>query len=185
MALSYQMAEPEPQDPAKVEEFIELLTRHDRMLTGYVMSLVASATDAQDILQDTKMALWRSMARFQSGTNFGAWARKTALNRILAYRKKKGRENQRLWFTDECYEMLAQDYEDNSDDFAEKSQQLKTCISKLQPAHREILVLRYFRDSSVEDVAARVERTVEATYRVLSRIRLALRKCMTKAQPVQ
>lgn len=165
-----------------MEEFIELLTRHDQMLTGYVMSLVASAADAQDILQDTKMALWRSMAKFQSGTNFGAWARKTALNRILAYRKKKARENQRLWFTDECYEMLAEEYEEQTDDFAEKSRQLKQCIAKLQPAHREILVLRYFRDSSVEDVAARVERTVEATYRVLSRIRLALRKCLTANQ---
>ncbi|MGB0580736.1 MAG: sigma factor-like helix-turn-helix DNA-binding protein [Limisphaerales bacterium] len=77
--------------------------------------------------------------------------------------------------------MLAEEYEETSDKFAEKSQQLKTCIAKLQPAHREILILRYFKDSSVEDVAARVERTVEATYRVLSPIRLALRKCMTQA----
>ncbi|MGB0580737.1 MAG: sigma factor [Limisphaerales bacterium] len=90
------MAEPESPNPAKVEEFIELLTKHDQMLTGYVMSLVYRTADAQDILQDTKMALWRSMARFQSGTNFGAWARKTALHRILAYRKKKGVENKRL-----------------------------------------------------------------------------------------
>jgi RNA polymerase sigma-70 factor, ECF subfamily len=173
------MADTEQPDPAKVEEFIELLTRHDNMLTGYVMSLVASAADAQDILQETKMALWRSMASFESGTNFGAWSRKTALYRVMAYRKKKGRENQRLWFSDECYEMLAEDYEAEPENFAEQSQQLKTCIAKLQPAHREILVLRYFRESSVEDVAARVERTVDATYRVLSRIRLALRKCMT------
>jgi RNA polymerase sigma-70 factor, ECF subfamily len=179
------MSDSEEHDPARVEEFIELLTRHDQMLTGYVMSLVPSAADSQDILQETKMALWRSMASFQSGTNFGAWARKTALYRVMSFRKKKGRENQRLWFTDECYDMLAADYETAPNDFAEKSRQLKACIAKLQPAHREILVLRYFRESSVEDVAARVERTVEATYRVLSRIRMALRKCLltTSSKP--
>lgn len=162
----------------RIEEFIELLGKHDQGLTAYVMSLVPSSADAQDILQDTKMALWRSMDRYEAGSNFGAWARKTALNRVMNWRKKKGRENQRLWFTDECYELLAEDYEPVSDQGVEQSQKLKTCITRLQPAHREILVLRYFRDSSVEDVAARVERTVEATYRVLSRIRLALRKCM-------
>ena len=172
------MPENEPADPSKVEEFIVLLTQHDPMLTNYVMAMVPSAADAQDILQETKVALWRSIDKFQTGTNFGAWARKTALYRILDYRKRKARENKRLWFTYECYELLAEEYETSPADFSGRSDKLKECIGKLQPAHREIVVLRYFRDTSVEEVAARVERTVDATYRVLSRIRLALRKCI-------
>ena len=163
-----------------MEEFIELLTRHDAALTRYVMSLVPSAVDVQDILQETKMALWRSMNSFEPGTNFGAWARKTALYRVLDYRKRKGRENQRLWFSDECIELLAEEQEAHPESLEDHSQQLRACISKLQPQHREIVVLRYFRDSSVEEVALRVKRSVEATYRVLSRIRLQLRECMTR-----
>ncbi len=161
-----------------MEAFIELLTRHDAGLTAYVMSLVPSASDAQDILQETKVALWRSFEKFEPGTNFGAWARKTALHRVLDYRKRKGREGKRLWFTDECYERLAEEYEVDPEVREQRSHRLRDCIGKLQPQHREILILRYFREASIEDVAARVERTVEATYRVLSRIRLALRKCM-------
>jgi len=168
-----------PEDPARMEEYIQLLTQHDQALTAYVMTLVPSSSDAQDILQDTKIALWRSFDTFESGTNFAAWARKAALFRILDYRKRKGRESKRLWFTDEVYERLAEDFETDADAREQQGDQLKACITKLQPQHREILVLRYFRDSSIEDVAARVERTVEATYRVLSRIRLALRKCIT------
>ncbi len=163
-----------------MEEYLGHLTACDQGLTAYVMTLVPSSSDAQDILQETKLALWRSFDSFEPGTNFGAWARRTALNRILDYRKRKGRESRRLWFTDRCCEMLAEEYEATSPEIREEQgHRLRECIARLQPRHREILVLRYFRDSSVEDVAARVDRTVDATYRVLSRIRLALRKCLT------
>lgn len=165
--------------PAEMEAFIGLLSEHDQALTGYVMSLVPSRSDAQDILQETKVALWRSFVSFEPGSNFGAWARRAALNRILDFRKRKGRENKRLWFTDECYELLASDYEISTGHREDQLEHLKACISKLQPSHREILVLRYFRERSVEDVAGRIERSVEATYRALSRIRLTLRKCLS------
>jgi len=176
------VTESKNRDSAQVEAFIKLLTEHDRNLTTYVMSLVPSSDDAQDILQETKMALWRSMDSFEAGTNFGAWARKTAFYRILDYRKRKGLEKQRLLFSESCYELLSDDYETHADALEEQCEKLRICIAKLSQRHREILVLRYFRESSVEEVATRVNRSLVATYRVLSRIRLALRNCVLSTQ---
>lgn len=164
-----------------MQAFIELLAKHDQSLIAYVMTLVPSYSDAQDILQETKVALWRSFASYESGTNFGAWARKAALHRVLDFRKRKAREHNRLWFSDECYERISADFEATADFRDQQSERLRACIEKLPPGHREILVRRYFNEATVEDVAAWVDRTVEATYRVLSRIRLALRKCLTTA----
>jgi len=169
-----------PDGGEKMEAFIELLARHDQSLSAYVMTLVASSADARDILQETKIALWRSFSDFKPGTNFGAWARKTALHRILDHRKRTAREKDRLWFSTQCIERLAEDFEPEAELREQQGHQLRECIKKLQKPHQEILTLRYFRDASVEDVAARVGRTVDATYRVLSRIRLALRKCLQK-----
>lgn len=176
------MSDSAKQETADVEAFIRLLALHERALTMYVVSLVPSSSDAQDILQETKIALWRSMDSFEMGSNFGAWARKTAFYRILDYRKRKGREKDRLCFTDKCYELLSQDYEARADALEERREKLRDCIVKLSPRHREILTLRYFRDASVEEVATRVSRSVDATYRVLSRIRLALRTCINSKQ---
>ncbi|QGJ68783.1 RNA polymerase subunit sigma [Planctomycetales bacterium 10988] len=170
-----------PEPLADAEVFIEMLSRHDQSLSSYVMSLVPCSSDAQDILQETKLALWRSFDQYQHGTDFRAWARKAALNRVLDYRRRKAREGDRLWFTDRCYELLSEEFEKDPHLRSERLDQLRRCIKKLQPRHQQILVMRYFRDSTVEDVAAKVDRTVEATYRVLSRIRLALRKCMTES----
>jgi DNA-directed RNA polymerase specialized sigma24 family protein len=132
------MPETEPTDPAKVEEFIVLLSQHDPMLTNYVMAMMPDAADAQGLWRETKLALWRSMHRFQHGTNFGAWALKTALCRILDFRKQKARENKRIWFTDECNELLAEEYEAKPGEYFGRSEKLKECIGKLQPSHRKI-----------------------------------------------
>jgi len=168
-------------EPKSTEEFIELLTREDQAITAYVMSMVPSSTDAQDILQETKMTLWRSYSDFEPGTSFGAWARRVALHRILDFRKRKARESQRIWFSSEVYELLSQQFESDPEVRAKQLEMLRSCIRKLQTNHQQILTLRYFHDASVDEVAARVSRTVEATYRVLSRIRLALKKCMAEA----
>ena len=168
-----------PSDP-RTEQFIELLALHDPVITAYVMSLVPSNSDAQDILQETKVALWRSFEKFETGTNFAAWARRTALNRVLDYRRRKGRESKWLWFSDHCYELLSEEFEAGIDRRKENANHLRTCIAKLRPKHQQILTLRYFRDGTVEDVAAQVDRSVEAIYCVLSRIRMALRKCIAK-----
>lgn len=163
----------------RVEEFVDLLARHDVHLTSYVMSMVPSATDAQDILQDTKLALWRSFNDYESGTNFGAWARRAALHRILDFRKRKLRESKHLWFSDRCYELLAEEFESKPDLRDERILRLRECMAKLTQRNRQLLAIRYFQDSSIDDAAARVGRSVEATYRALSRIRLALRSCLS------
>ncbi|MCA9158782.1 MAG: sigma-70 family RNA polymerase sigma factor [Planctomycetales bacterium] len=162
-----------------VEVFVELLAQHDARLSSYVMSMVPTVAEAQDILQDTKLALWRSFNSYELGTDFGAWARRAALNRILDFRKRKSRENKHIWFSDQCYELLAEEFESKHDLREERMLRLKECIAKLTQRNRQLLIIRYFQDSSIDDAATRVGRSVEATYRALSRIRLALRNCLT------
>jgi len=171
-----------PDDFAREEErtelFIRLLAEHERRLAAYVMTFVPRVADAEDILQETKLALWRSFENFEIGTNFGAWARRAAFHRILDFRKRKGRESQRLCFSDSCYEQLAATFERGEERREAQAKELSRCLARLQPNHREIVSLRYLEGLSVEQIAGRVGRTVAATYRVLSRIRLALRDCV-------
>jgi RNA polymerase sigma-70 factor (ECF subfamily) len=52
--------------------YIELLAEYDRYLSGYVYNLIPNAADAEDVLQDIKVALWKAFDQYQEGTNFGA-----------------------------------------------------------------------------------------------------------------
>jgi alpha-L-rhamnosidase len=50
-----------------------------------VTGLIACPQDAQDILQEGKIVMWRQFHQFELGTNFAAWARKILFYQILAY----------------------------------------------------------------------------------------------------
>ena len=61
------------------------------------------------------------------------------------------------------------------------SQCLARCIERLPAEHRKLLQLRYSDGLAIEAIARQVERTGEAVYRALSRIRRALHDCVTHA----
>lgn len=164
--------------PDRAEEFVFLLARHERALGAYVMTMVPNAHDADDILQEAKVVMWRSFPGFKSGTNFGAWARKVAFHQVLAHRKRRQRD--RLDFTEEFLHAVAEEAERNAAALDLRERALQDCIAKLPPDHREVLHLRYHEGLRLEEMEQRLGRTVCATYRLLSRIRQVLHECVSK-----
>lgn len=164
--------------PDRAEEFVFLLARHERPLGAYVMTMVPHAQDADDILQEAKVVMWRNFARFQPGTNFGAWARKVAFHQVLAFRKRKHRD--RLDFSVDFLRTVADEAETGAEHLEQRERVLHECIAKLPADHRETLHLRYQENLSLEEMAARLGRTVGALYRLLSRVRHVLHDCVTK-----
>ncbi len=173
-----------PDSTADTEAYLRLLTQHDRWLATYVYSLVASTADAQDILQEVKVTMWKQFAKFEQGTNFRAWARKIATNQILNYRRAAQKlPNAQL--EEQFIEAVAAEIDRRAEVLDRKADALRLCLRKLPEAHRKIVVWRYFEDCGVEEIAAKSERSVEAVYRLLSRIRAVLNDCVSRqlAQP--
>lgn len=127
----------------RAEQFIQLLAEHERRLAAYVMTFVSSPSDADDILQETKMWLWRSFDQFEPGTSFAAWARQAAFYRIQQFVRKRGTEKKRLVFSDACLAQLAEAFEERAEHCSERIERLSKCVAKLSRKHRQILVLRY------------------------------------------
>ncbi|MBA4065835.1 MAG: RNA polymerase subunit sigma-70 [Isosphaera sp.] len=174
------MADPLPgRAPAdRVDEFVRLLAQNQRRLFVYVHTLVPHRDDADEVLQNTNLVLWREFGSFEPGTNFAAWACRVALNQVLAWRKKRQRD--RLQFSDEFLAVVAAETEDAADALEEQNRALAGCLEKLPAEQRELVRLRYTEGGSIEAVAATARRTVVATYRALSRARHTLHDCVTR-----
>ncbi len=164
-------------DSQDTEAFIRLLSEHERGLYLYVMTMTPLASDADDILQEAKVVMWRHFGDFKQGTNFGAWARKVAFFQVLAYRKRKQRD--RLCFSDKFVDLVAEEMEDQEEHLESRYKTLASCVAKLDPEHQRIVSLRYEGGESIESIAEAVGRTSGAVYRVLSRIRRALHSCVS------
>lgn len=160
----------------RAEAFIILLARHERQVATYVMTLVPHPADAEDILQQAKVVMWRHFDDFTTGTNFAAWAKKIAFHQILSYRRSRRRDPVQL--SDAFLTAVAEESDRAADALEERQRRLHGCVEKLLPEHRQILQLRYDERLGVEAVATRVGRSVAAVYRVLSRIRAHLQNCV-------
>src|SRR5262249_45691288 len=128
--------------PERGEAFVRLLGQNQRRLFLYVMSLVPNVGDAEEILQETNLVLWREFDRFRPGTNFAAWACKVALHQVLAWRKRRQRD--RLEFSPAFLEAVAEEAAAAADRLDERSAALARCIDQLPARHRGWLPLRYF-----------------------------------------
>jgi len=163
---------------SRVDEFVRLLAQNQRRLFVYVHTLVMNHADAEEVLQNTNLVLWREFGTFETGTNFAAWACRVAFNQVMAWRKKRQRD--RLQFSDDFLTAIASETHDAGDALEEQTAALAGCLAKLPTDQRELIRLRYSEEGTIEAVATRVKRTVEATYRALSRIRHTLHECMTR-----
>lgn len=165
-------------DSDRTTEFLTLLTQHDRALGVYVYSLVSPNADADDILQQTKMVMWRNFDQFEPGTNFLAWARKVAFNQILTYRRQRKRDH--LPLSEETLEAIGHEVSRLSEQGDERREALRECLRKLPGEQRKLVLLRYYEDLDIDHIAARVSSTAGAVYRALSRVRFVLLECVEK-----
>jgi RNA polymerase sigma-70 factor (ECF subfamily) len=164
--------------PDRAEEFVFLLARHERALGAYVMTMVPHPHDADDILQEAKVVMWRHFGKFETGTNFGAWARKIAFHQVLAHRKRRQRD--RLDFSDDFIRAVADEAEHSAAHLERREHALQDCVSQLPVEHREVVRLRYHEGLPLEELESRLGRTVCAIYRQLSRVRQVLHECVSK-----
>lgn len=164
--------------PDKTTEFLELLTAHDRALGLYVHGLVPRDAAAEDILQQTKLLMWKHFAEFTRGTNFLAWARKIAFNQILTHRRHKKREH--LPLDEEALEALGHAVSELAQEASPRHEALRVCLGRLPTEHRQLVNLRYFEELEIDQIAAKVRRTEAAVYRALSRVRMTLMECVQR-----
>ncbi len=102
----------DPLQRKREQDFIRLLTESERDLSMYLYRMVPFHSDAQDIMQNARLILWENFDRFEPGTNFGAWARKTIFHQVLAYRKKSKRSQ---WLSAAALEKLSHDMDAQDD----------------------------------------------------------------------
>ncbi len=162
--------------PERVDAFVRLLGQHQQRVYLYVLTLLPKRSDAEEVMQEANLVLWREFEKFQAGTNFLAWACKVAFHQVLAWRKRKQRD--RLEFSDAFLDAVSREAGDAAERLEERAEALSQCMENLQAPHREMLRLRYGESYSIEALAGKVGRPVDAAYRALSRIRQALHECV-------
>ena len=164
--------------PESDREFVQEFTRVQRRLYLYILSQVGRPTDAEEILQETNLVIWRKSRQFELGTNFFAWSSRIAMYEVLKFRERRGRE--KLRFSREFVETIAVEAAESGEYWEARRAALAVCLDKLRPRDRELIEQRYAEGESGIQVAEQLGRPINSVYQSLGRIRRSLLECINR-----
>lgn len=160
------------------EAFVQLLTEAQRNVHAFIFSLCHHSASAKDILQETNLTLWRKAEDFTEGTDFTAWACRTAYYHVLNYRRRQSREH--LVLDEEVLDYLAERQEIRAESGDRRLEALQLCLTKLPDSQRDLLEQRYAPGASVQAMAVTIGKSEGALSQALFRIRAVLQQCIEK-----
>jgi len=158
------------------EPFLVLVTGAQRMLHAFILRLVPSLTDADDILQETNLVLWSKQSEFTPGSDFRAWAFRIARFQVMAYRKRQSLD--RLVFGDELIDRLASLGQHRRESLDDKRELLIECLRELKDSQRQLLNEHYGNRLSGREIAEKTGRNVDAVFQAMHRAREVLLRCI-------
>lgn len=164
--------------------FVAHVLDMQRNLFAYILTLLPSLEDANDVLQQTNLVLWSKRSEFSPGSNIQAWACRIAYFEVLAYRQRWRRD--RLQFDNDLVGQMAEEIGAVPlADTESELQALALCTESLSPSDRELLDMRYQEALSAPEIAAKVSRSAVAVRKALFRIRAALHRCVDQRLKVE
>lgn len=163
----------------KEEEFFSLFLLNQKKIYAFILSLVPNCSDAEDLLQETALIMWRKFKDFNPGTSFSSWGVKIAYFNILNFRTKNRKS--RVLFSDDLFKQFADASSKSIKTYDEKTTALQDCIQKLSERDRQLIKLRYEDAVSVKGIAEMADISAQRIYRALARITCMLAKCISRS----
>src|SRR5206468_5233265 len=130
-----------PIDPQHAQ-FLRLFLASQRELLRYITALVPDLSEAQEILQETAVALWARFDQYNPALPFTPWACRFALNTV-----KQWATSRRKWRTlleNGLAETIAARREALLPEMNQRMEQLHHCLDKLPPPQRQVVQQYYF-----------------------------------------
>ena len=159
--------------------YATLVRRHIDPLYSYAYRLCRSASEAEDLVQDTLLTLWQKPHQFNPAkAKLTTWLHRVAHNRFVDMHRK-----QRPQLDNEAAQRLHVDNPAQADaEAVQNEQKLNALISRLPLNQRAALLLTHGQGFSNKEVAGILGQSVRATESLLARARAALRQAWQSEQ---
>lgn len=162
--------------------FETLVLRYQDRLYTAMISIVGSADEAEDVVQEAFIQAYLKLDTFQRNSRFFTWLYRIAFNFALARRRR----NKGHMSLEEAREKSGAEpaFEGDAPDLriskTEDVQLVHAALALLSEDHRSILVLREMEDLAYEDIAEVLNISIGTVRSRLNRARAALKQQLEK-----
>ncbi len=163
--------------------FTELVERHQARVYNHVLRMMGNRQDAEEVLQDTFVQVYRNLASFEERSRFSTWVYRIATNEALMRLRKAHRK--REVFVDDHLGLDSRWHGDQIRGFArsaldevvdrETVRLLMKVLAELPEEHRVVFTMRDIDGLTNAEVAEILDLSIAAVKSRLHRSRLYLR----------
>lgn len=163
-----------------------LMERWELPLKSFIARIVFNATEAEDLAQETFVAVWQNRARFRPGAEFKPWVFTIALNlarKRLRWWRRRPSVSLETWMeagTDRTEETAGDPATAERLERAETAAAVRDAIAALPTELREAIVLFEYEEMSHAEIARVVGATPKAVETRIHRAREKLRVSLKK-----
>jgi len=165
-----------PPEGARYESFVARFAHYEPDLRRFIRSLLPTHTDADEVVQQTAIVIWRKYEQYDPATNFMKWACVIARFEALAYRRKMARD--RLVFREDLLSLMADESVEEIDARRSEHDALEECLGAMPEKQRKFVTLAYTPGVKVKEMAKEAGSTSAAFYMRLKRLRRQLMRCI-------
>ena len=134
------------------EAFNLLLKKYQQKLYWHIRRMVIDHDDADDIVQDTFVKIWKNLPGFRSDAQLYTWMYRIATNECITFLNKKKQRNN-IPLDDVAYE-LADTLADSTYFNRDKAQlKLQQAILTLPEKQRLVFNMKYYDDMKYEEMS--------------------------------
>jgi RNA polymerase sigma-70 factor (ECF subfamily) len=160
--------------------FAQLVEMYQTPVYNLAYRMLGNANDAEDAAQETFLRAYAQLKTFHADQKFATWLLSIAAHHCI----DRLRRRKFLWLSledDALDESLASDAPEPGDEALrhESAQEIAASLERLSPAYRLVVVLKYWHDQSVEEIAQTTGDSAGAVKVKLHRARQALARILT------
>ena len=128
-----------------------LYARHNVRVYRFIVRLTGNTSLAEDLVSEVFLDVWRQAEGFESKSQVSTWLLAIARYKALSALRRRSDEH--------LVDRMAATIEDTADDpetavyKVDRNAIVQKCLTRLSPAHREVLDLVYYHEKSVDEVA--------------------------------
>jgi RNA polymerase sigma-70 factor (ECF subfamily) len=154
--------------------FTVLMDRHLAAIKRRIGSMVRNGTDADDLLQEVLLKVWRRLSTFRSQSSFRTWMTRVAINEVLQLYRRENRRRLFQAFAD--FDSFASPNGSPLQSLtrAETTKVVRQAVVELPTKYRQVLILREFEGLRMGEIAQTLRASIPAVKTRLFRARLML-----------
>jgi RNA polymerase sigma-70 factor (ECF subfamily) len=153
------------------DAFTALFARYKSRIFGFFCRRVEDRSLAEELTQDTFVAILRAAARYEPTALFRTWLYSVALNILRSHRRKA---IFRAMFSGKAPEH----HEPPAPNSLDAAFTLREAVGKLEPTEREILLLREFEELNYAEIATVLHIPINTVRSRLFRARTTLHELL-------